>query len=159
MTNIKIEEYDKHEISDFDETQNNIKQEETSKNQTFSAKILIMDDEEEVRDLFSIVLEMLGYETIHAKNNDEAIERYKKLLEHDEHIDAMILDLNIPDSLGGAEVAKIIRELDPNVKLIVCSGDTSCAEMINFKQSGFDGALEKTFNRKVIKELLDKLLK
>ncbi len=121
-------------------------------------KILIMDDEIDVQDLFVLSLEMLGYKAITANNSDEALSIYEQSIASADNIDALILDLNIPGSLGGREVAKKIRNLNGNVKLIVCSGDTGSEEMTNYKEYGFDGALEKIFDRKIIKELLDKIL-
>ena len=121
--------------------------------------ILIMDDEEDVRDLFVLSLEMLGYDTLTANDSSEAINIYKASLENGNKISAIILDLNIPGSMRGEEVALEIRKISNEVKLIVCSGDSLGEEMINYKSFGFDGALEKTFNRKNIKQLLDKLLK
>jgi len=120
--------------------------------------ILIMDDEDDVKNLFVISLEGLGYETLTASNSEEAIEYYKKSLNENKKIDAMILDLNIPGGLAGSEVALKVRQLNDNIKLIVCSGDTACSEMTDYKKFGFDGALEKTFNIKKIKTLLNELL-
>jgi len=132
-------------------------QQKKQNNQISSKTILIMDDEEDIRDLFVINLEALGYRAITASNSDNAIEKYKQSLKGDESIDALILDLNIPGSLRGDEVAKKIREINMQVKIIVCSGDASGFEMIDYKKYGFDGALEKTFNRQKIKSLLDEL--
>jgi len=120
--------------------------------------ILIMDDEKDIQELFSLNLEILGYKTILTDHSDEAIWQYQQSLQQDQPITAVILDLNIPGSLGGKEVAAKIRALDANAKIIVCSGDTGSPEMTDYQNSGFDGALDKTFDREKIKSLLDDLL-
>jgi len=121
--------------------------------------ILVMDDEVDVRELLSINLNKLGYSTIAASNSDEAIAHYQKSLQSNQAIDGVILDLNIPGSMGGLEVAAKIRELHAEAVIIVSSGDSASPEMRNFQDYGFDGALEKTFNREKIKQLFEIILK
>lgn len=72
-------------------------------------------------------------------------------------IAAAIIDINIPGSLGGKDVAAKIHELDSQSKIIVASGDTGSPEMTNYHNFGFDGALEKTFDRNKIKTLFTDL--
>ncbi|VAW68951.1 diguanylate cyclase/phosphodiesterase (GGDEF & EAL domains) with PAS/PAC sensor(s) [hydrothermal vent metagenome] len=126
---------------------------------TLSRTILIMDDEVDVRELLTLNLKRLGYHTIPVSNSDEAIARYQSSLQNNQTIDAVILDLNIPGSMGGSEVAMKIRELHTEAVIIVSSGDSSCPEMTDCQDHGFDGALEKTFIREKIKQLLDEVLK
>lgn len=119
--------------------------------------ILIMDDEIAVQDLYAMSLGGLGYNTITTSNSDETISKYKQLLDEGNPVDALILDLNIPGSLGGKDVAKKIRALKSEAKIIVCSGDTGSSEMLKYKENGFDGALEKIFDRSKIKKLFEEL--
>ncbi|HED36534.1 MAG TPA: response regulator [Gammaproteobacteria bacterium] len=121
--------------------------------------ILIMDDEVDVQDLLTLNLNKLGYSTITASNSDEAIAHYQKSLQDNQVINGVILDLNIPGSIGGSEVATKIRELHAEAVIIVSSGDSASPEMQDFQDYGFDGALEKTFNREKIKQLFDRVLK
>jgi len=120
--------------------------------------VLVMDDEQDIRELFSLNLKKLGYETLLAANSGDALEIYTSSLESKSPVDVTILDLNIPGSLGGIEVAKKIRLMNVNAKIIVTSGSSNSPVMINYKDHGFDGALEKTFDRKKIKQLLEKLV-
>jgi len=130
---------------------------ESTEKQEAMKTILIMDDEKDVVDLFVLSLEMLGYNTVTAGNSVEAISLSKRSMQNGKKIDAAILDLNIPGDLRGGEVALKIRELDSDIKLIVCSGDTLGPEMSSYENFGFDGALEKTFNRQKIKDLFEKI--
>jgi len=120
--------------------------------------VLVMDDEEDVRELFHLNLEKLGCKAILASNSDEALNLFQQSLEGETPFDIVILDLNIPGDLGGKEVAAKMRSMHPQVKIIVSSGNTLGAEMSNFKQHGFDAALEKVFDRKKIKEIFESLL-
>jgi len=121
-------------------------------------RILVMDDEEDIRELFKLNLDKLGYQTCVASNGEEVIATFKQSLENGETIDAIIMDLSIPGSMSGKDVAKAIRRLSPAVKLIVCSGNSAAPEMIDCHEHGFDAAIEKNFNRKKIKTVLGELL-
>ena len=118
---------------------------------------LIIDDEESIRELFKINLERLGYKVFTACNSSEAINIYKISIEDLEPISTVIIDLSIPGDINGKDIAKIFRDLNPQAKLIVSSGNSDGPEMINYKENGFDAALEKTFNRDEIKKILEKL--
>jgi len=131
---------------------------ENGRNKPAVPSILIMDDDEDVRELFTVRLEMLGYNPIMACDGNEAIALYEQALESDEPIAAAILDLTIPGGMGGKEVAKKIRELDPHARLIVASGYSEGPEMTHYAEHGFDGALEKNFNREKLKQVLEQLL-
>ncbi len=158
--NYKVDEIETQKKDDplkLNNNENIIPIESASKNQQRLKKILIMDDEVDVQDLFVLSLEMLGYNAVTANNSDEALAIYKLAITSDDPVDGLILDLNIPGSIGGKEVAKKIREINASAKIIVCSGDTGGPEMVQYKEHGFDGALEKMFDRKKIKELFDEL--
>lgn len=128
--------------------------------QTLAGKnILIMDDETDVQVLLSLNLEKLGCNIICANNGDEAIRHYQQSLTSASAIDIVILDIHIPGSLSGIEVAAEIRSLNKKVRIIVTSGDSSAPEMTSFQHYGFDTALEKNFNRNKIKQVLEEVLR
>lgn len=125
---------------------------------TDDSTILVVDDEEGVRELFKLNLERLGYRIVLACNGDEAIALYRQSQESGARIDAIILDLSLPGSMDGKEVADKIRTLDPHAKIIVASGHSEGPEMTRYKDYGFQGALEKDFNRDNIKLVLGRVL-
>jgi len=153
--NIVNEADDKHE-KNADEVNDN-RDNESKYDANNEKTILIMDDEVAVQDLFVLSLESLGYKTMTADNSDEAILKFKKSIDAGEPVDALILDLNIPGSPGGKDVLKKIRKLNKSAKVIVCSGDTGSSEMVQYRENGFDGALEKMFDREKIKSLFEDL--
>ncbi len=120
--------------------------------------ILVMDDEENARELFTLNLKMLGYNTLLACNGDEAIAHYQQALKSGKTINAAILDLSIPGGMEGKEVAKKIRALAPHARLIVASGHSEGPEMTRYEDYGFNGALEKNFNREKLKQVLEQVL-
>ena len=120
--------------------------------------ILILDDEEDVHELYKLNLKKLGCTVLTANSDKEALQLYQFAINNGETIDAIIVDLSIPGSMGGKAVADQIHEWDPKVKIIVSSGFTEGPEMTNYKDYGFQGALDKDFDRKKIKEVLETVL-
>lgn len=80
--------------------------------------ILIVDDEEAVRDLGKTILENNGYQVLTAGDGRETIEIFSK---KKEEIDLVILDLTMPH-LSGKEVLRQLRHISPEIKVIVSSG-------------------------------------
>jgi len=123
-----------------------------------SQTILIMDDDYDILELFQLKLEMLGYNTVTARSGEEALELYKLSLQSGDRIAAMIVDLTIPGGMGGKELVPKILALDKNAKVIVASGHSGSPEMVNYKDFGFSGAMEKTFNAEAIKQVIRQVL-
>ena len=117
-------------------------------------KILVMDDEEVVRDVSYALLTHLGYEAAVAVDGVEAIELYKKAMESEKPFDMVILDLTNKIGMGGAEAMVNLLEIDPDVKAIVASGYSNDPIMSNFREHGFRGALPKPFNLDQLKTAL-----
>ncbi|MDZ4723406.1 MAG: response regulator [candidate division Zixibacteria bacterium] len=105
--------------------------------------ILIVDDEEIIRDFLSEVLE--DYEVSVASDGDEAIEKLNA-----RKFDLVITDLRMP-RVPGEEVVKAAREKNPNAKVIVISGYSSLYTVSQSVNNGAFGFLSKPFS---IKELM-----
>lgn len=108
-------------------------------------KILVMDDEESVRNVVGKMLAYIGYEADFARDGAEAIEKYAKAKESDHPFDAIIADLTIAGGMGGKETIKKLLDFDPNVKAIVSSGYSNNPIMPNFKEYGFSGVVAKPY--------------
>jgi len=120
--------------------------------------VLVMDDDESLRELFQINLERLGYQVILSADGAQAAAQYKESLSKARHIDAVILDVSVPGGMGGTETARHILSLNPRAKLIVSSGGSFGPEMTNYREYGFSGAIEKTFNREHIDRVIRDVL-
>ncbi|MFN8494239.1 MAG: response regulator [Caldilineaceae bacterium] len=80
--------------------------------------ILVIDDEELIRESIQDILETIGVQTICAADGHSGIELFKKKRSD---IDAVLLDLAMP-IMSGSETLHRIRELDPHVQIILSSG-------------------------------------
>ncbi len=122
-----------------------------------SGHILVMDDDEFIRDIASAILTHLGYEVTTCINGEEAIEIYKTTTESGSPFLAIIMDLTIPGGLGGKEAAEQILSLFPNACLIVSSGYSNDPIMSNYREYGFRGAIAKPYNIHEVKKVLGSL--
>jgi PAS domain S-box-containing protein len=108
-------------------------------------KVLVMDDEEMVRNVAGEMLSRVGYKIGFAKEGAEAIDLYKRAKESGEPFDGVILDLTIRGGMGGKEAIQKLVEIDPGVKGIVSSGYTSDPALTDFGKHGFVGAISKPY--------------
>lgn len=104
-----------------------------------------MDDDEMVRFIAGQTLERLGFSVDFAEEGHEAAERYRVAMEAGAPFLAVILDLNIPGGMGGKEAVELIKAIDPEVKAFVTSGNSSDPVMVNYKEYGFTGCIEKPY--------------
>jgi two-component system cell cycle sensor histidine kinase/response regulator CckA len=117
-------------------------------------KILVMDDEEIIREVIGEMLRHCGYEADFAGDGVEAIEKYSLAMKSDTPFDAVIMDLTIPGGLGGIETIKRLREIDPAVRAIVSSGYSHDPVMSNFREYGFAGIILKPYRISELNEQL-----
>lgn len=106
-------------------------------------RILIMDDEEMLRDITKAMLTDLGHDTFLARDGVEAIDVYKKAMADNTPIDLTIMDLTIPKGMGGKEAVQKLLEINPEAKVIVSSGYSNDPVMADFKAYGFSATLSK----------------
>jgi PAS domain S-box-containing protein len=109
------------------------------------AAVLVMDDEEMIRDITGEMLDGLGYVASFAANGDEALSLFIRAKEGGAPFDVVLLDLTIPGGMGGADVLKRLMEVDPGVKAIVLSGYSNDPIMASSGEHGFKGVLTKPY--------------
>ena len=86
---------------------------------TDTGKILLMDDEETIRNFMGKVLNRLGYDVETCPEGKETVEIYKKAMESKEPFDVAILDLTNKIGMGGQETMRRLLEIDHNTKGII----------------------------------------
>ncbi len=122
-------------------------------------RVLLMDDDEMIRELVVDSLARLGYTATTTRNDVETITAYRKAFDSETPFDLVILDLTIPGGDGGREVIRQIKQIDPNVKAIVCSGYSTDPVMANFCDYGFKGRISKPFRIKELAKTVRAVLK
>lgn len=123
-----------------------------------SMHILVMDDNPGIRDVLTGMLEILGHSVEECENGAEAISLYKKQMSCGKPFDIVIMDLTIPGGMGGEEVIKYLREIDPEIKAIVSTGYSNNPVISNFSDYGFSGRLTKPFKILTLKREIRSVL-
>ena len=106
--------------------------------------ILLVDDEEFVRELGARILTKHGYTVLQAVNGREALDLFKK---ERSQISLVILDLIMPE-MGGTECLKELLKIDPQVNVLVASGYSADASVKETIQMGAKGFVSKPFRFK-----------
>jgi two-component system cell cycle sensor histidine kinase/response regulator CckA len=119
-------------------------------------RVLVMDDEEGIRELTSQLLNTLGYEVTAVTDGVEAINTYERAMRRGENFQAVILDATIRGGMGGLATISRLRNIDPSVVAIICSGYSDEAALAEFLQYGFRGALPKPFTRRDLADVLQR---
>lgn len=121
-------------------------------------RILLMDDEEIVRDVAGSMLSYLGYDVAFAKNGTEAIALVRKTEESGGHFDAIIMDLTIPGGMGGKDAVPLLLEIDPKVKVIASSGYSNDPVMAEYKKYGFSTIIPKPYKIEDLRKILHRVI-
>jgi PAS domain S-box-containing protein len=122
------------------------------------AKILIMDDDESILDVLSIILADMGHSVEMARTGEEAIESVSLALSGKGRFDLVIMDLTIKGGMGGKDAIGHIRKLDPTLQVIVSSGYSNDPVMSDPHRYGFNDFLQKPYTIQEIREKLSVML-
>jgi PAS domain S-box-containing protein len=120
--------------------------------------VLLIDDEETILDVGQALLKAMCYKVLTAKSGQEAIELYQK---NQEDIDIVILDMIMPNMSGG-EVYDRMKEINPDIKVLLSSGYSVDGQATDILNRGCNGFIQKPFNinelSAAIRQILDKKL-
>jgi CheY-like chemotaxis protein len=117
-----------------------------------SARILVIDDEDSVRDVLSRMLESKGHRVAVASNGEEGIKRFKS-----EKFDLVFTDLGMP-KVSGWEVGKAIKGMNPKTPVAMITGwgmELNREKMIG---SGIDLIIAKPFNFEQVTQLVSEAM-
>ena len=118
-------------------------------------RILVMDDDASVRMMTTNMLRFFGHDTAAVSDGLAAVDRYKRALARGRPFDAVILELAVPNGIGGRETVELLSALDPAVTAIVASGYAQDPVMTNFKKYGFKGVIAKPFTLQELNQTLN----
>jgi len=130
----------------------------TPKLSTGSGKVLVMDDEEAIREVLGSMLQTLGYEVAFAEHGKQMLDTYSAELHNGSPFSAVLMDLTIPGQMGGKEAIGHLLKLDPKAHAIVSSGYSTDPVMSDFGRFGFQAAVSKPYNLEELSNTLSEVL-
>ncbi len=116
--------------------------------------ILIVDDEETVRQVTSRAVRLFGFEALMATDGEEGVELFRQ---HKDEIVCTVLDLTMP-RMGGAEAFKRMHEIDPDARIIVTSGYSENETMERFGAKGQAIFMQKPFEVGTLREAIRRII-
>ena len=119
-------------------------------------RILVMDDDDAVRELTSELLGTLGFQVTAVPDGAAAVKTYECARQSGEDFHAVILDATIRGGMGGVATIEHLRKVDPGVTAIICSGYSNESALSEFMNYGFRGALPKPFTRHELANVLQR---
>ena len=121
-------------------------------------RVLVMDDEDLVRDMAIGMLEHLGYDTQGARDGGEAIGMYKAAAMEGLPFGLVIMDLTVPGRMGGKEACARLVGMYPDARVIVCSGYSSDPVMSDHTAYGFLGMLGKPYQIEDLRRVVEQVM-
>jgi DNA-binding NtrC family response regulator len=116
-------------------------------------KILVIDDEQGIRNLLDTLLSRKGYHVVLADGGRKGVELFRR-----ERPDVVVLDLNMPE-MGGVAVLQQIRTLKPVQPVIVLTGAGTPEKEQQVHALGVSEFVEKEFSLHLLGDALKRLLK
>ena len=114
-------------------------------------RVLVIDDEEFIRSVLIEILQAEGYEVVGASGGEAAIG-----LLRGERFDLVITDLVMP-SVGGMEVLRVAKRVDPGLPVVVMTGFPSSATVAELTTMGMDEFITKPFDIEMVKRMVARL--
>lgn len=111
-----------------------------------TGRVLLMDDDPMVADVAQDMLATLGYTAETTACGKTAIARMRDAEAKGQPFDLVILDLTVPGGMGGQETVPHLRQIRPDVPVLVMSGYADNSVLADHGRHGFDGVLPKPFS-------------
>lgn|GEM_PF-667460 len=121
-------------------------------------RILLMDDEQMILDIVSRMLGHLGYDVTTCTDGSQAIAAFSKAKAHSENFDVVMMDLVIPNGVGGEDAVKTIKKIDPAAKVIASSGHLDHPVMTDHNKFGFNAVLEKPYKLEKLQQVIEAVI-
>ena len=119
-----------------------------------SGTVLLTDDEETVRTISSMQLRRLGFEVLTAQDGRQAVDLYRK---RSGEIALVLLDLTMPH-MDGEEAYRELRQINPDVRVILASGYSESDIASRFAGKGLAGCLQKPYTLAKLRSLLSSVM-
>jgi DNA-binding response OmpR family regulator len=104
-------------------------------------RVLLVDDEDAVRDIGMRLLEEAGFDVVGAADGIEAVDYFR---EHSDEVACVLLDLTMPN-MGGEETFEELRKIRDDVRVVLSSGFSEQEAIGRFSEGGIVGFVQKPY--------------
>lgn len=126
--------------------------------ETPGSRILVLDDEESIRQLAKVLLGRIGHQVAAAESGEEAVALYEEAHSEGNPFDLVIVDLTLPGGISGEETFRRLREIEPAVRAIVASGYANDPIMASYQKYGFVCKVAKPYTVKTLTDCVNRAL-
>lgn len=119
---------------------------------TLLISVLIVDDDEDIRNMLSLILDREGYQVEAVKNGKDAIKTCERF-----HFDVALIDIELPD-IKGTELLNRLKQLRPKMIKIIITGHPSLESAMKAVNERADGYILKPFEVEDLLKLIKRLL-
>jgi two-component system cell cycle sensor histidine kinase/response regulator CckA len=121
-------------------------------------RVLILEDEPLIRQLMSATLKSIGCEVDQTTDGNDTITRYANAMEEGNPYQLLIMDLSIPNGMGGLQALDQILQKDPNARAIVSSGYCDDPVLSRYMDYGFRAVLPKPYQPQELQQMVESML-
>ena len=123
-----------------------------TRNEMRKRRVLIVDDDEKLRNLLSSMITMMGFEVAVADSGDEALSYFTN-----KSFDLVLTDLNMP-GMDGWSLAHLIKGISPDTPVVLSTAEDRKHTLEKMKNSSVDLVLFKPFGYRECQIMLQKML-
>ena len=114
--------------------------------------VLVIDDEEPVRQVASEILGYLGYSVVMAGSGEDGVKRVREGMRPD----VVLLDVIMP-GMNGFQTLRKLRETEPDLPILICTGYSDRKAAESLVNEGADGFVNKPYNIETLAKQIEKL--
>jgi signal transduction histidine kinase/ActR/RegA family two-component response regulator len=121
-------------------------------------RVLIVDDEDDLRKVAHMILKRCGYEVVETDNGQDAVRIYQSLARTGTAPDVVLMDLTLRGGMNGGETAAEILKFDPDARVVVTSGSVNEDVQMTYLEKGFVGVLPKPYEAGELTQVVHRII-
>ncbi len=121
-------------------------------------RVLIVDDEDDLRKVAHMILKRCGYEVVETDNGQDAVRIYQSLARTGSTPDVVLMDLTLRGGMNGGETAAELLKFDPDARIVVTSGSVNEDVQMTYLEKGFVGVLPKPYEAGELTQMVHRIV-